>query len=524
MAADLLRRSALALRNASRRAEALRHVGAGSVRDRILEQSRKSFAFGWLVVGLTIASTIVASPAAGSQNEERFTLTPAVPSISRPIVVDRTPDFSISVTAALQSLRVALVAPDGTRHVVGDRALGRLEIGLGAEYSATVAKPVPGIWALEVSAPEPLDTSIDVFVRSTFNNGVHLELAGGGSTYLSGTNARLALSLVDGVRRSRSVSIQATMSLPSDPTFRPVTVTFTDDGTGADALAGDGVYETFVNPRQTGTFQLQVAVDGVASTGAFRRSTASVIDVAPRRADITTFTGGGIDIDQDGLFDQIVVSPVAMILEDGEYLVTVRLRGSNGREIQRSVQTALTAGMSSADVLFDAADILSDVGVDGPYHVAQITFLHSTSEDYVPADIRDDIGDTDAYALVGLQPTLLRLAGGGTAAGVDVDGNGLFDRLDLTVDVIVDAAGPYSFSASLTDAAGNDVGFCAGTQVLESGTSTIALTIPGEQLVKHGADGPYRLSNLVLFGAGQSLIARHALTTAPFRVSQFEGE
>jgi hypothetical protein len=458
-----------------------------------------------------MASTL---PAAWAQSEqrERFQLSPAVPAVSLPIVVDRTALFSVFLTATSPSLHVELVGPDGRRSVVGERVAGPLE-SVDATYVATTTNPVPGIWSLDVSAPSSPATTVDVVVLCTFNNAVRLALEGAGDTHPAGVPVRLAFALFDGTARDRELSIDAALFRIDDPTMAPAPVVFTDDGMGADESANDGIYEAFVNPGRTGAFQVQLGVAGIASTGSFRRSVVGTIRVVDRTVEIADFTGRDLDIDHDGASDQIVVSPLAAILEDGDYLVTVRLRGSNGREIERSVEARLAAGMRSADVLFDTADIVSDVGVDGPYHVAEIRFLRSIDGDLVPAGIRDDVGETDAYRLGSFAPARVRVSSGaGTAIGVDATGDGRMGRLDVTLELSTDVAGTYSFSASLTDGSGNALGFVAGSEVLEAGTSAVTLEIPGDA-IGSGVGGPYCLSNLVLFGAGQSLVAPHAFTT-----------
>ena len=501
--------------------------------------------YGRLAVAAAVAlGAMIASPVARAQRSDpdgaaaavaryAFQLTPAMPAVSRPIVVDRTPALSVSLTAASPLLHVALIAPGGNRYFVGDRVQGVFTSrvvpvesqspGRDSMYLATVVEPAPGLWSIEVANPETPEANIDVTVVCTFDNAVRLALSGADSTYASGTPIRLALALSDGTARNRGLSIQARLRLQDDPAVNPTPVIFTDDGHGADESAGDGIYEAFVEPGQIGTFRIDLDAEGVASTGAFRRSAAGLLHVVARTAEITTFTSRGVDLDQDGILDELVVSPVAMILEDDDYLVTVRLRGSNGQEMERSVQTLLTAGIGSVDVVFDAADIVGEIGVDGPYHIAEMAFLHSTGGDVVPADVRDDPGDTDAYAIATLRQPPVRLTGEGTAIGVDTEGGGLFGRLDVTVELLADVAGAYSFSASLTDASGHELGFAAGSDVLQKGSSAITLQIPAEPIGASGIDGPYCLSNLVLFGAGQSLVVGQALRTGRFQASQFEG-
>jgi hypothetical protein len=450
---------------------------------------------------------------------DTFRLTPDAPTLSYPIVVDRTAALSVSLTASSSALRhVALVSPGGRVLPVESRAADA-----GARYQTIVRDPVPGRWSIEISADEPLDQAVDVHMVCTFDNTVRLALSGTGGMHSSGSPIRLALALFDGPMRNPALSIGARLVRQDIPAAAPVPVHFSDDGKGADELAGDGIFEAFVEPDAIGTFRLEVDADGTASTGAFRRSASGLLHIVARTAEITTFTTSGVDEDGDGRIDELVVSPVAMIREDDDYLVTVRLRGSNGREIERSARAALSSGANAVDVGFDAADLVGEVGVDGPYHVEEIAFLRESGEGVIPADVRCDLGETDAFAISSLRPSSVRLIGQGTAAGVDTEGDGRFGRLDVTIDLLTDVAGFYSFSASLTDALGHELGFAAGSERLEAGSASITLQIPGAPIGERGIDGPYCLSNLVLFGAGQSLIVGQALRISGLTASQFEG-
>jgi hypothetical protein len=476
---------------------------------------------------VTVASTMAASAAAAqgiaaaAPAEARyvFRLTPETRTLSRHIIVDRTTVLSVVLTARpAPPLHVVLIAPDGRRIPVGSPATVR-----GSGYAAAVKDPPPGRWTIQITPVDTLETAIDAVVVCTFDNSVRLALSGAGDTYSSGRPIRLALALFDGAKRNDALAIHARLIPEGDESVDAIEVSFTDDGEGADEAERDGVYEAFVELEKSGTFRLEIDAAGTASTGAFRRSAAGLLRVVPRTAEITGFTSYGVDRDQDGRLDELVVSPVAMILDGDDYLVTVRLRGSNGRAIERSAQTAFGVGISSADVVFDAEDLVGEIGVDGPYHVEEIAFVHEAEGGETPGDVRRGAGDTDAFAIASLRQPLVRLTGDGSATGVDTAGDGLFSRLDVTVGVVADVAGAYSFSASLTDASGRELGFAAGSDILEAGRSSITLAIPGVAIGESGIDGPYCVSNLVLFGAGQSIVAGQALRTGCFSASQFEG-
>jgi hypothetical protein len=208
----------------------------------------------------------------------------------------------------------------------------------------------------------------------------------------------------------------------------------------------------------------------------------------------------------------------------GNYLVTVVLRGSNGRELQRSAEATFSVGAASVEIFFSAADILNGLAVNGPWAVAEVRYFRNTGSDLVPADIRYDLGNTAVYNLLQLQRPRLRLTGAGTANGLDTNGNGKFDRLDVTIRLDNDFAGTYDFSGTLMDSNGTELGFRSGRVFLFAGTNnSVSMSFPGLPIGQNGVDGPYFISNFLMFGAGQSLIATTAFTTPAFTASQFEG-
>ena len=93
----------------------------------------------------------------------------------------------------------------------------------------------------------------------------------------------------------------------------------------------------------------------------------------------------------------------------------------------------------------------------------------------------------------------------------------------VRIGVDVDFAGFYNWSARLEDANGNELGFTAGSAFLSAGHNEIGLTYDGQAIGRNGADGPYFVRSLLMFGAGRSLVAADAFTTDAFLASQFEG-
>ncbi len=488
-----------------------------------------------LLIALPLAAqTAEDEIGAAAYSQDALQLTPPSPSVTHSIVVDATQSFSVSLLAASRTLGVGLLAPNGVRYRVGDPDTATFQSGFfaidapstspGASYLISISDPFPGNWTLEVSEGATLSAPVDVLVTTLINNSVRLVLAGGGESFPSGRDIRLALAAFDGTAKIAPLSIAARLFRPFDPTFTPASVSFRDDGLGADEVSGDRIYSAFVNPVESGSYQLQVDATGSASTGSFKRTAAADFRVVPHIAQITGFTDRGIDENGDGLFDRIGVRPSATLTGEGTFLVTVVLRGSNGHELQKSTEAAFSVGTGSVEVLFSADDLLRDLAVDAPWSVAEVRYYRNTGNDLVPADIRYDLGSTSGYTLAQLQRPRLRLSGTGTATGVDFDGDGLYDRLNVALGIANDFAGFYNFSCSLTDRNGTDLGFRSGSVYFPADAGNVLnLSFAGQPIGQNGVDGPYFVSNFLMFGAGHSLVEATAFTTPLFSAAQFEG-
>lgn len=491
-------------------------------------------AFTLLIGLLPLFAQPAETMAATAIVQDAFRLTPTLLTATRPIVVDAADSVSVAVTAASRDLEVKLIAPSGTEYIIGAPATTTFESGMfpidapttrpGATYLATLQSPQPGTWSLAVRQPTALTAPLDVVVLGMFNNDTRAVLVGGGDTYPSGTDVRLALVVFDGTAKTRGLTIDARLFRPGDATFEPVPLQFRDDGTGADERASNGIYEAFATALQPGHYQVHANATGTASTGAFRRTTATLFKVVARKATIDTlFSDRGIDLNGDTLLDMIGVTPRATILEAGTYSVAVRLRGSNGKELLKTLERSFPLGPVAPEVVFRTSDIASELGVNGPYQVAEVRFLQLVGSDLVPADIRYNLGATAAYQLSTFQRPRLRLSGTGSATGVDFNANGRYDQLNISIGVIADFAGWYSFSVSLSDVNGKELGFRSGSRYLSPGTNQLTFSFTGFPIGQNGVNGPYFLSNFLIYGAGQSLRADTAFTTPAFLASQFEG-
>lgn len=451
---------------------------------------------------------------------DSFQVTPANRTRTFNVTVDSTPSVTFFTLAASRTLTVTATAPGGAPFSCALVPL-QGEGTSGGGYFATIANPIPGTWSMNVTESATLTAPLDVVSTVQLANGVQSVLVGGGDTFPLGGKVRLAAVVFDGTHRVTPLTIAALLLQPANTSFAPIVITFRDDGTDADTKAGDGIYEAFVTPPAAAEYSVRVEALGTASTGSFRRSMAAQLTVVPRDAQITDFNDFGEDDDFDDLYDRVVVKTYATLTTAGTYEVFVRLRASNGKEIQRSLDAVFPSGNVRPELSFTADSIVRDLGVNGPYSIAEVRYSRIVNGEPVPADIRYNLGSTFAYHLSDLQHRRISLTGSGSARGINTDADSDFEQLEVNVGVLVEFDATYTWSVTLRDRNGREISFIAGQQDLNEGANTLRLLFPADAISKHGLNGPYYVTNLAMYGAGESLVVNDVFTTQAFNVSDF---
>jgi hypothetical protein len=202
------------------------------------------------------------------------------------------------VSSLMKNLSIQLIDPNGSAYVFGQPPSGTFSSNIypdpqtvpeapGAHYYMNIETPVKGQWRLAINAPNALSSLTSIPVQINFNNQVGPVLFGGGGSSTLGSNISFGMAVVDGVNKVGDLQVSAMLFRLDDPTVLPVSITFTDDGQGADYASGDSIYSVYVTPSQSGTYMLQIEVSGDASTGHFQRSIASGFKIVPKTAIIT---------------------------------------------------------------------------------------------------------------------------------------------------------------------------------------------------------------------------------------------
>ncbi|MCB0186414.1 MAG: hypothetical protein KDE31_19235, partial [Caldilineaceae bacterium] len=165
------------------------------------------------------------------------------------------------------------------------------------------------------------------------------------------------------------------------------------------------------------------------------------------------------------------------------------------------------------------------VGQDGPYELRDVTITDQNDPGnpvFFPL-----LYTTPAYTLSTLENWHFQLTGNSTEA-VDIDGNGLYDKLLFQTTVTVPWSAQYYLGLHLDGPTGAEV-TSAGLIQGYSGTSSQTFEFAGEAISAAAIDGPYllRLADVELYPSGGGVVrlglAQDIFTSGAYQASQFQG-
>jgi triacylglycerol esterase/lipase EstA (alpha/beta hydrolase family) len=481
-------------------------------------------AFGTPATPLVAAPSFVSTAAEGG-------LLAAGESAIHLLPIDQSTETFIAVYHPSGDVEVVLTSPSGA--VIDATAAGNdpesLSYGEDAIPGGRVAvfdlgSPEVGVWSVEVTAvvvDDPSGALPYAAVAELSQPAVRLTAEAVPANLSVGETLLVEATLTDGGAPNLGASVSASVGLPGGG---EEVVPLIDDGTGGDVTPGDGVYTGAVSDTTAaGLYDVVVRADGLNAGGAaYSRSAFALATVAASSSRLAgTYRDFGRDTDGDGLFNELVVEADVTVTDAGDYRLFAVLADSAGNRRPVSVPVTLAAGLAAVELSFAGEEIYGN-RVDGPYTLELVRLAEEEGADLMPLDEASAAFDTFAYDYRQFQHAPVLLTGDGTATGVDFDADGLFDRLDVRIEIEVENAGFYQWSARLLDSERTEIGFASGSAFFNE-VGELFLAYAGEPIGSNGVDGPYQVTDLLVFGAGQSLVQPFAFATQAFTADQFEG-
>jgi len=426
------------------------------------------------------------------------------------------------------TLSITLTAPSGMQYVSGgaqsflhpDPNTPNLA---GMNYIFDLPVPEVGLWSFTINDSVVRVKATPVFIQMTSDSPIKATLLGGGEDYVVGKGATFSTVVVDGPVLHLNYTASATIHRQIDGVQVGI-LNFADDGGIGDALAGDGIATAQFTPTQPGEYSVRGVIQGSSASGAlFERDATGSFNVVPAKANFTgVFTDRGVDVDLDGLLDQIGVSLETNVVDPGDYIVKALLTNTNGDQTYSSKIFTLVPGLQNLELLYSAKE-LKKFGFDGPYSIDRVILEFTSPTESFVLDELDTIGQTAAYATATFDREPIELTGVVSSTGIDTNANGLFEQLNVGVGLNVTTFGLYRWSGWIHDGRGNQITLTSGAGYLNAGTSVVTLVFPGTAIGNNGFDGPYQIRNFTIFGAGVSRVVNMVGETSMFAATQFEG-
>ncbi|HEY3275921.1 MAG TPA: hypothetical protein VGJ94_04820 [Syntrophorhabdaceae bacterium] len=378
------------------------------------------------------------------------------------------------------------------------------------------AKPAAGTWKVNVHAIA--DSTVKGAVEVV--TSLALTASADKDTYAQGEAVTLTARLAKGSSGVTGATVQASF----------IGVSGTVAGTPC-ALAdkGGGNYQASCSPSGSGTHSVLVTAQGTSSGRSFERDVyIPKITVTPAGAHFNSVSSTNpSDTNGNGLYDTLTVQATVQVVADGQYSSIGTLSDPSGTVVANAATISqVTAGTRTISLVFDGKTIRRS-GKDGPYTLARFA-IYDVGHNGLVVDERTDVYTTAGYHSYDFEGSALSL-GTGIDQGTDANGDGLFDTLNIEVDVVVSPGyeGTYAFNAQLTDANGTGiVWYSNSSKYLAAGSNTLQFSYSGTDISSSGLAGPYRLANFTLYNLGDSTISLSsaiAYTTGTYLVCQFQG-
>jgi hypothetical protein len=166
---------------------------------------------------------------------------------------------------------------------------------------------------------------------------------------------------------------------------------------------------------------------------------------------------------------------------------------------------------------------------DGPYQLVSLLFTQLSGSETTVAMIHEPMYTTQAYSRYDWPRKNAILLAGVTEQGIDTNGNGLYEYLEITIPVDVLEEGAY-YASGYLEPKFLDADFfhpsTTGEAIpLKQGRNELVLRFDGTMISASGKDGPYKVTELSITGAigGWSDYGMYTvIETRPYKSTDFE--
>lgn len=235
----------------------------------------------------------------------------------------------------------------------------------------------------------------------------------------------------------------------------------------------------------------------------------------------SNFTDYGADLNNNGLFDILNIEFTYPINQTGNYTIIGNLNSTNGLSIDQSIYSNHFINGSYKLILPFNGVKIHQSSLAGPYNLTIDVKLIGSSENFDLGNL-NDIYTTSPYSLSQFEGAQIGRGNSYSDKGIDSDGDGVYDKLNVNASLIVNQSGIYRVSANLY----KDTNLITSTSVNSSystGTQTVPLMFDGTVIGLKGLNGPYQVQNVTVQDSNDTILDYNAspYTTGLYTADQF---
>ncbi|PSB49032.1 choice-of-anchor X domain-containing protein [Chroococcidiopsis sp. CCNUC1] len=465
------------------------------------------------------------------QERKNYILKASNHRIEGTVIIDDASEINLLFGNISKNTEIELISPNSERfskRTQNNSKFQSIFFSFSPDSESTVLQifklfnPLPGKWKYVIQQKVSTDAQQDIKFTLLTDSTIFAGIQGAREENWLNSNIRLELAALENRNPIQKIAINAVIQRLGDRTLQKHPLQFRDDGLNGDRAVNDGIFTTSIKAREPGEFLVNANIEGKTSKGnLFQRHVFTDFKVIRRTARLLkSFSDRGIDTNGDGLFDRIVISPAIRVLEAGEYFIKVTLKASNSESFFQNTRVKLPIGNVSPEIEFDTEDIKEYLKVDAPYQVSEV-FLEGDA--YALKDRVINLGNTKAYKIAQFQREAILLNGSAKPVGIDINNNGKFDYLDVTIPVNFLYSGAYKWSASLATKDRTVINLAAGEGSFAAGDAQLKLRFNGAAIGDKKLPPPYIIQGFIVYGGSRSLNTDDDLPIPSFTAAQFEG-
>jgi hypothetical protein len=381
-------------------------------------------------------------------------------------------------------------------------------------------------WAtLRFANPAAVTADTPVVVQAVSDSPIRIAAIPVAANRRPGQPVALAVAVISGSQALAGASVRADVVAGGKA---ETSLTLRDDGSGADAVAGDGIYSALYVPPTDGLRTVGYTVN-IAATGILlTRQANSEFDATAPSATLSNLgQWQTLDTNGDGRTDQLRWAGQVDVTKPGRYLVSALLR-SGDRWMHANAEYKWDAGVAPASITIPSTRLETEGVGPGRYVVESLSLMRYFGPD-LPLTSEAASGSyrltqrLASGAVIDLTNTefdrpRLRLTGQSTFVGSGPNQSGLWEFLAFELEIESIRAEVYTASAVLYSGS-RRITSCRAQQAQPAGVSRIRMLCTGRDIGSQRIDGPYTAKGLWIYGRSAGPGTLTLAVPGPFAVS-----